>query len=350
MTDVHVVVPDTVRDPSRPSGGNVYDREVCRGLAVAGWTVHEHAVPGSWPTPEAAALHRLAAILDALPEDALVLVDGLVGSAAAEVLVPRAHRSRLVVLVHMPLGEASPDARGGEAAVLRAAASVVTTSRWTRDLLHELYQLPSDRVHVAEPGVEPADPATGSESGGELLCVGAVTPGKGYDVLIEALAAIRELPWRCTCVGALHVDPAFADRTHEQARLRGIGTRVRFTGPLARSELAARYARADLLVLPSRAETYGMVVTEALARAVPVLATTVGGVPDAMCGTPPGSTPGMLVPPGDPAPLTAALRSWLGDPQLRLRLRQAARARRRTVTGWSQTSAQLAEALAGAAR
>jgi len=55
MNDVHVVVPYGIDDPRRPSGGNVYDRRACRGLAALGWSVHEHTVPGRWPRPDAPA-------------------------------------------------------------------------------------------------------------------------------------------------------------------------------------------------------------------------------------------------------------------------------------------------------
>jgi hypothetical protein len=88
----------------------------------------------------------------------------------------------------MPLGTADSDARTRERAVLSAAASVVTTSAWSRRTLLELYSLPGDRVHVAEPGVDPAGPAPGREAGDALLCVAAVLPHKGQDVLLDALA------------------------------------------------------------------------------------------------------------------------------------------------------------------
>ena len=124
-----------------------------------------------------------------------MLLDGLVASTAPEVLVPQASRLRLVVLVHMPLGhrpadDEADDARTRERAVLSAAAAVVTTSAWTRRRLLELYALPADRVHVAEPGVDAADLATGTAAGGALLCVAAVTSDKGHDVLLDALATI----------------------------------------------------------------------------------------------------------------------------------------------------------------
>ena len=158
VTGVHVVVPDGIDDPARPSGGNAYDRRICRALAEIGWPVHVHAVPGSWPRPDAAAYAALAGVVQDIPDGALTLLDGLVASTAPEVLVPQANRLRLVPLVHMPLGQdtADSDARMREGAVLSAAASVVTTSAWSRRTLLELYSLPGDRVHVAEPGVDAA--------------------------------------------------------------------------------------------------------------------------------------------------------------------------------------------------
>src|SRR5262249_35552851 len=126
---VHAVLPDGIDDPARPSGGNVYDRHVCSGLGALGWSVAEHAVPGFWARPEAPAFAALAAVLAAIPDGAVVLLDGLVASTAPEVLVHQAGRLRLVVLVHMPLGDRprNADARTREHAVLSAAAGVVTT-------------------------------------------------------------------------------------------------------------------------------------------------------------------------------------------------------------------------------
>jgi glycosyltransferase involved in cell wall biosynthesis len=103
-----------------------------------------------------------------------------------------------------------------------------------------------------------------------------------------------------------------------------------------------------LLVVPSHAETYGLVVTEALARSVPVIATEVGGVTEALGYGEDGTRPGLLVPPGDPAALAAALRAWLEHAELRDRLRRAARQRRATLRPWAGTAAAVADVLAGA--
>jgi glycosyltransferase involved in cell wall biosynthesis len=346
VSDVHVVVPGGIDDPRRPSGGNVYDRRVCGGLAALGWTVHEDAVPGTWPRADAAARGRLSEVLRRVPDDRTVLVDGLVGCAAPEVVVPEASRLRLVVLVHMPLGEASPEAGPGERAVLSAAASVLTTSEWTRGWLSERYELPKGGVHVALPGVGTADLAPGSVTGGELLCVGAVTAGKGHDVLVAALTEVRDLAWRCVCVGSMDLDPGFAGHVLDQAEAGEIAGRLRFTGPLTDADLDAAYAAADLLVLASRAETYGMVVTEALARGLPVVATAVGGVPEALGAVGDATSPGLLVQPGDPGAVAEALRAWLCDRELRQRLRQRARGRRGTLAGWSHTSSRVSRVLA----
>jgi hypothetical protein len=107
---VHVVVPDGIDDPARPSGGNAYDRRICHGLAEIGWPVHVHAVPGSWPRPDAAAYAALAGVVQDLPDGALTLLDGLVASTASKVLVPQANRLRLVPLVHIRWARTRPTA------------------------------------------------------------------------------------------------------------------------------------------------------------------------------------------------------------------------------------------------
>jgi glycosyltransferase involved in cell wall biosynthesis len=359
---VHVVLPNDIDDPATPSGGNAYDRRVCRGLAASGWRVREYAVSGAWPLPGAGERAELARVLAGLPDNAVVLLDGLVASAVPDVLVPAARRLRLVVLVHMLLGDTGraqpgPGFGGGEHApsytaerqVLAAASAVVTTSAWTKARLLDRYALPADRVHVATPGVDPAPLAPGSDAGSQLLCVAALTPHKGHDVLADALAKVADLPWSCVCVGALSRDPDFVDRLRRQIGAYGLADRMPLVGPRTGDALDATYAAADLLVLASRGETYGMVVTEALARGIPVLATAANGLPESLGRAPDGSLPGILVEPDDPAALAGALRRWLREPDLRRRLRRSARARRTTLTGWAVTSELISRTLVGIA-
>ncbi len=343
MTAVHVVVPDGIDDPTRPSGGNRYDRRLCDELTASGWDVRQLVVPGPWPHPDAAALARLARAIGAVPDGGLVLLDGLIASCGGPVLVPESGRLRLVVLVHMPLGDVAVAAQA-ECAVLSQVRAVVTTSAWTRPRLLDRCRLVPERVHIARPGADRGETAPGTLDGGRLLCVGAVVPHKGHDLLLDALQRGVPPTWHCTVVGPLDRDPRFVERLRRQAADSGLADRICFAGPQEGHELARQYQAADVLVLPSRLEAYGMVVTEGLAVGLPVIATAVGGVSEAL-GRASDGLPGMLVPPDDADALGEALDTWLRDAGLRARLRRAARERRLALEGWEATARRVATVL-----
>ena len=398
---VHVVVPDGFDDPADPSGGNIYDRRVCAGLTGLGWDVRVATVPGRWPEPGDDARAALNHVMTAIPDGELLLIDGLIASPSAGRLLPHTRRLPLTVLLHMPLTTAftgpdgapvrrsrrtapgparapheQPRPGGGpsgvpgaaaagedprddpvmssERAVLRAAAGVVVTSEWTRGQVVARFAIPDCRVHVARPGVDrvgiPSRRATAAPADGHLLCVGALARHKGQDVLVEALAELGETAWECVLAGPLDRDPRFVDALRARVTHLGLDHRIRLTGTLTGPALDRAYAAADLLVVPSRAETYGMVVTEALARGVPVLAADTGGLPEALGTTPDGARPGGLVPPGDPPALTAALARWLHDERHRDDLRAAARRRTPALPTWTRTVEDVAAALTATRR
>ncbi|MGW7537625.1 glycosyltransferase family 4 protein [Amycolatopsis sp. NPDC054798] len=327
------VVPGDVDDRSVPSGGNTYDRRVAEHLPV-----RLRPVDGTWPDPGEDARRQLDQVLAEVPDGAKVLLDGLVACGVPDVLAPHTARLDLAVLVHLPLADDSPhraaDLDARERETLRLANQVIVTSPAAARAVESRHGLAA--VHVAPPGTDPAPRASGTDGVSQLICVAAVTPRKGQDVLIQALSEVDGL--RVDFVGSRTRNPAYATSLSHP--------RARFTGPLSGAALEAAYDRADLLVLPSHAETYGMVVTEALARGIPVLASDVGGVPDALGRAPDGEQPGVLVPPGDPAALATALRSWRDDPDLRKRLRAAVLARARTLEGWPAAAARLGGILA----
>ncbi|NMO54720.1 glycosyltransferase family 4 protein [Actinoplanes sp. TBRC 11911] len=339
MHPLYAVLPGNVDDPAAPSGGNLYDRKVL-DLLAADRDVQEILVDGTWPSPDTAARDALAAALHDLPDHADVLVDGLVGCGVPEILEPHAHRVRLIVLVHLPLSDETGLSaahamflRERERRTLLAADTVIATSRAAAHRLADLH----DGVHgvaVVEPGVDPAPLASPQPGGERLLCVASVTPRKGQDLLVRVLEDdLADLDWSCTFVGALaHPVPYHHPKIH-------------FVGPRTGVALAQAYGQADLFVLPSRAETYGMVVTEALARGLPVIATAVGGLPEALGTAPDGSLPGVLLPKDDRAALAEALRSWLTDAAMRDRLRARARARRERLPAWSDTARRLGAVL-----
>ncbi|MGQ4406026.1 glycosyltransferase family 4 protein [Streptomyces hayashii] len=352
LRSVHFVMPGGVDDAANPSGGNAYDRRLCLDLPGFGWQVHKHLVSGSWPRPEADARADLARTLRELPDGTVVLLDGLVACGVPEIIAPEAERLRLVVLVHLPLGdergiapEVAAELDAKEREVLRAVPAVVATSDWAVRRLVSHHGLAPERVHVAAPGADIAPLASGTDGVSRLLCVASVTPRKGQHRLVDALAAAKDLPWSCVCVGGLGQDPEYVAHLRELIGRHGLQGRLELAGPKSGAELDAAYASADLMVLTSYAETYGMAVTEALARGIPVLATDVGGLPEAVGRAPDGGVPGILVPPEDPAALAAELRGWFGEPDVRRRLKAAARGRRAALNGWASTAQSLAGVL-----
>ena len=360
---VVVVLPGDVDDPARPSGGNRYDRRTCEELRALGWLLEERAVHGTWPYPHPATRKALVEALTLHPREregtSVVLIDGLVAAGAPDVVTVAARTRPVVGLLHMPFGPVLASLAAAERLMLTAVAAVVTPSEWARRFLVDSYQLDPSRIHVVSPGVDrPCCAGQSARSGAtertEMLCVAAVTKAKGLDVLVTALAELARSAlgqgsapgaWRCTCAGSLKIEPEFAADVRERVRAAGLCGQVRFTGALDTDTLATAYASADLLVLPSVTETWGMVVSEALSWGIPVVASDVGGIREALGQAPGGIRPGLLVRPGDPRQLAGALRRWLGDPALRERLRSAARARRPDLSGWDRTARLLSAVL-----
>ncbi|WP_448809717.1 glycosyltransferase family 4 protein [Agromyces bauzanensis] len=342
MTDaaVHFLVPDAIDDDARVSGGNVYDRRLAGALRARGEDVRMVAVAEGRVTDVEHAL-------SALPHDALVLIDGLIAVTASEVLVASATRLRIVVLAHM-VASATPgmhaDARTAEREreALVAAQRVITTSEWTRSELIARAVAAPGRIAVARPGTDDVPAAPGSASGRHLLCVGAVARHKGQDVLVQALAGLTDLSdWTCAIVGSLDTDPQFALRMSAAVRSAELTQRVTLEGVLAGRRRDGAYAAADLVVAPSRVESYGMVVAEALARGIPVVAARVGGIPEAIGA----SGGGILVAPDDPAALRDVLRQWLADPGWRATLKAEALRSRTAVRTWDEPAAIVAGVL-----
>lgn len=314
--NVHFLVPPGFE--TRATGGNVYDRELRSGLEHRGWDV---AV--SERVPELG------------PAD-LVLADSLVVATEADHLLES--RAAVVPLVHMLFGTA------GEQELLATAPAVVTTSTWTRRCLE--LQVDPRRLFVAHPGVRSR--RAHETTPAHLMCLASVRWAKGQDVLLEALARLTDLDWRCTFVGSVETEPDFVDALRKRAADGGIADRVHFTGELAGAPLEQAWTDVGLTVLPTRAEAYGMAISESLARGVPVVASAVGGVREAL-GEVEGHHPGMLVRPGDAEALAAALRRWLTDPALRRWLRRTTGRRRASLPRWESTAARVELALVSAA-
>lgn len=296
-------------DPDRPTGGYRYNARITAALG--------HRVlplPGRWPEPDPADIDRCGPLLAAIPDGEPVVLDGLALAAALPWLPAlKACGCRVVLLIHLPLSAEhglSPEVADRLSALEQRAAAladrVVATSDHAARWISALHGCP---VQAIPPGCPPLPPATVTGAG-RLLCVGSVTPRKGHDVLLSALARLGELDWTLRCAG--EVSPwgrslPWTDRT-------------RLLGPLDTAQVHAAYAASDVFVLATWAETYGMALAEAAAAGLPIVSTTAGAVPQTV---PPGA--GLLVPPGDPGALADALRAVLTDPQRRGAMAYAAR-------------------------
>ncbi|MFF1877908.1 glycosyltransferase family 4 protein [Leifsonia sp. NPDC058230] len=330
---VHFVVPDSIDDVERVSGGNVYDQRIRDELRARGWSVRmELVAEGQEPDFERT--------LSLLPYDSLVMIDGLIAVTAPAALEAQSTRLRIVVLAHMVatvmpgFGDRAGTAER-ERAALSAARRVITTSEWTRSELIARALAEPDRITVARPGTDAAPAATGSTSGVRLLCVGTVADHKGQDVLVQALAGLAELPgWTCSVAGSVSAEPDFAARLAEAIRSAGLTERISQVGVLPGRRLSEAYDSADLVVAPSRAESYGMVVADALARGIPVVATRVGGIPEAIAG----SEAGILIPSNDPTALRTVLQHWCEDAGLRAALKAAALRSRSAARNWGEAA------------
>jgi glycosyltransferase involved in cell wall biosynthesis len=332
--------------PAQLTGGYLYDARIAAGLGELGWRVATYGLDGRFPRPDARARRALDDCLATHPEGARVVIDGLVFGGLPEVARAHAERLELVALVHHPLAEETgldPVVRAAlvasERAALACAKRVVVTSRFTARQLAG-YEVPAARIRVVEPGVDPAPLAAADHEPPRLLCVASITPRKAHLVLIEALTSLRALAWSCTLLGSSARDPEHAERVVQAIAASGLNARIALTGELAPHLLREHYLGADLFVLPSLFEGYGMVVSEAIAHGLPVLATRGGALAETL---PPGA--GVLVPPGDAVALAAALESLLGDAGARARLREAARLARGTLRDWQCAAREFAAAL-----
>lgn len=351
MTSIALVVPadvDTVR-----SGGNLYDLRLAEALRRADDDVVLCRVEGSWPAVDDSAERRLAAALERLRTEhghRVLIIDGLVGAACPGVITAAvAAGMDLRLLIHLPLGlepglEAETARRRNalEEASVRAAASVIATSNWAAAELCRRHGL--QQVAVAPPGVEPAPLAYGSKPP-RLLQVGALTPGKNQLALVSALVGVADKPWTACLVGSLTRNPLYVQRVQRAIGEADLGERIILTGELTGAALADQWQAADLSVLPSSVETYGMVVTESLAHGIPVIVPSGTGAEDTLGHDPRGQRPGFAVAAGDPAGLRRVLAQWLRNPATRSAVRRAAENRRAGLTGWDQTARDVAAAV-----
>ena len=310
MRPVAFVIPG---DLALPTGGYGYDRQVLARAAARGCDMRHVAIPGGYPFPDDTVLAASAAAIAQTPPDALLLIDGLAYGAMPVDFI-RSFNRPIVELCHHPLAlepgvDAAVTARlaTSERAAMALAAAVIVTGRHTAGIVARDFDVAPEKISVALPGTEPAPRARGS--GGptpRLIAVGSVIPRKAYDVLVTALSHLRHLPWTLEIAGALTHAPDTVIQVQNLIQELQLENRIHLLGPLAPDELDAAFDRADLFVMSSLFEGYGMVIAEAMARGLPIVATTGGAAADTL-----DDRAGLKVPPNSIQALAEAIQDML---------------------------------------
>jgi glycosyltransferase involved in cell wall biosynthesis len=342
-------------DIESASGGYVYDRTMIAGLRELGWQIGVHRLDASFPSPTADALVQAARVLAALPDRACVLIDGLALGSMPQLIASHSRRLAMVALIHMPLASEygieaalAERRRQQEREALQLVRHVIVTSHLTqRAFAHD--GVDESRLAVVEPGVWSKSIASGLHERSaadsvdgivKLLCVATVHEGKGHELLIDALAPLAHLRWQLTCIGSLTRSPATVQRLESRLQRLGLVERVALRGELPHTALSEHYLAADLFVLPTLRESYGMAVAESLAHGLPVVSTRTGAIPELV-----GAAAGVLVDPGDRDALRAALERTLTDGALRTSLRAAAVEARPRLILWPQACERMTRIL-----
>lgn len=326
------------------TGGYIYDRRVVDGLRGRGRDVRTIRLAESFPHPAPAELAEAAQAMAEIPDGAVTIVDGLAFGAMPDIAMNEAGRLSLVALVHHPLcDETGTDPVAADALyrserrALLAARHIVCTSPATAARLAD-FDVEASRISVVEPGVDQADPAPADRPDGvfRLMTVGTLIRRKGYDVLIDALARLKDLPWQLSIVGSPDRDPGTAAMIRAKLAGSGLAGRVRLAGELDTAGLEAVWAECDLFVFASHYEGYGMVIAEAVARGLPIVSTRAGAVAD----TAPAEA-SMLVPVGDAQALADAIGLVLSDDAVYRRLRAGALGAREGLRGWDEVASEM---------
>jgi glycosyltransferase involved in cell wall biosynthesis len=335
-------------DLAIPTGGYAYDRRMIAELGDLGWRIDLLDLGEGFPWPSQATRETARTQLLAMPAGRTIIVDGLALGVLPEAVSELAGRNPLLALVHHPLAleagvsnEQADALRASERAALAAVQGVIVTSAATARLVATDYGVAAERITVARPGSDPAPLAPGSQDGiVRLLSVGAIVPRKGFDVLIAALATLTDLSWQLTIAGDRTRDRNAAAQLDADIARHALETHIAVLGAVLPQRLAALYAEADVFVLASHFEGYGMAYAEAVAHGLPVIGTSGGAIPETV-----PADAGLLVAPGDIPGLAHALRRVIDDVALRRRLAGAARAAAAQLPTWRQSAEIFGRAL-----
>jgi glycosyltransferase involved in cell wall biosynthesis len=330
-----------------PTGGYAYDRRIIGELRGMGWDVEVLDLGDGFPYVDDARSSDAQSQLARAAAEVPLVVDGLALGVLPEAAANLRNTHRLIALVHHPLAFESGLSFDEQAALKRSerqalarVAGVIVTSDMTKTLLLSHYGVAAEAVAVVRPGNDRVEAAQGRGEPLSLLAVGSIVPRKGYDVLIAALAMVKDLPWTLTVAGDCGRDGATAARLDNDIARHDLQSRVSLAGAVTDERLAGFYREADIFVLASRFEGYGMALADAIAYGLPVVATRAGAIPEAVA-----SDASILVAPDDPAALATALRKLIGNKSEREMLADNARRAAAELPSWRDQALLFARAI-----
>jgi glycosyltransferase involved in cell wall biosynthesis len=333
-------------DLDTPTGGYAYDKRMIAELRELGWRPEVLNLGEGFPHPSALTRAAAKAQLNDVPKGRAIVIDGLALGVMPDEAEALSTTHPLIAMIHHPLalesGVAAEDAlalRESERRALSFTHAVIVNSRTTADALAD-YGVTAERITVARPGTDRTSIVPRHHDGPvALLTVGSLVPRKGYDVLIEALATLIDLPWHLTIVGDAR-DPATAEQVRILIEHHKLGPRTSVIGAVSPSRLAELYALSALFVLPSRYEGFGMAYAEAIAHGLPVIGTTAGAIPETV-----PEAAGVLVPPDDVPALAAALRRLIESPTERAQLAEGAQTAAKHLPTWAESAKLFSDAI-----
>ena len=336
-------------DLDTPTGGYAYDKRMIAELRELGWRPELLNLGEGFPYPSALIRASARAHLADVPKGRPIVVDGLAFGVMPDEAEALSETHPLIALIHHPLAletgvteEEAVALRDSEHRALSFTRAVVVNSPVTAQTLAADYGVPRERITVAPPGTDRAKAVRPKSASTlvSLLAVGSVVPRKGYDLLIEALAGLIDLPWQLTIVGDCGRDHATAARLRSDIERHRLASRVTIAGAVGPERLSELYAASDLFVLPSRYEGFGMAFAEAIAHGLPVIGTTAGAIPD----TVPASA-GVLIPPNDSAALSAAMRRLIENGDERAQFAAGAGAAAENLPTWQDSAKLFSQAI-----
>lgn len=335
-------------DINLPTGGYRYDRNIINALQQSGFDVELISIKGNYPFPSKVEQQTAIEQIQTFPTADISVVDGLLGGTSPHFMEALSKQMPVAALIHHPLclenGLDETTAKSleqSEREGLAYVSGVITTSPTTTQTVAELFKFNSDKIETVLPGVERGKISIGSQNSNvNLLCVGSVIPRKGHKDLILALSKLKHLNWKLDCIGSTQFDQVLFAELQALSDQNALAQKITFHGDVSQAALEEAYTKADIFVLASLFEGYGMAYAEAIVMGIPVIATTAGAIPKTV-----PQNCGILVEPSDISALTKALEDLITNKKLRMDYKNNAIAEEPNFPTWESSAQKFAEIL-----